>query len=877
MAPRDDPSPTGHLAAARTALENEDLAGAVRHVASALSEDPNRSEALTLLDEVLAASDDSLQLLPDDDLPASSGMKAVHAYILADQGRLPEAVEMLLGVITDRPDVLYIDWVLGWLQRPEAAGRLDMDKLVGFVGALVEQFPALTAPHSGARDTLARMPLFIQLVRRTQPADSHFLAVSVALLRRLGNLDEALKLAREAYAQEPDLQTTLALAGAHASRDELDEALQVYRDALERDPTDVTARINMADLLVHRGELPEAQELFAEILEREPEHEAARPSYYYLRFVTGAGGTWRDQLLTLAEEQPDNERAKWLAQRLTPYLGYLPDPPDLISRLDRPANSSDSTLSLSVLEAPSNYLAFDWLGKREVHVARVQKPDPRLPRSRVDYLLWTYDGTRPSVAVASPAPRVRNAVAELASQPYRLDAWWGQARRLVQQLGLTEADDVLATMVHPPGVAHVDQPAAWVYRVQIASALVLAHLDGGWEDSLRRSALLALANGPMDWTVDAALVALAALARDEEDAAPEIVRLFRELRKQTPVDGTICYYPALLWCSLRLPDLPDEERADLRQRIRRWETTREAERHYRQALAHAGKGEFDLAVTELTETLRLDPESADAFQERAALALRRGDARQALEDFTRALELRPGTAAVHLGRGQAQLRLGRSDHALADFTAAADLAPWDWQPWYRRGLAHVARKEHEQAAAAFTEVVHLAPEQPEGYLQRALAYTQLGRLDRAIDDYTEQIRLNPASPLAYNFRARLHYRQGSHAAAVADHLRAIELDPANANTHSQLAWIWATCPDAAIRDGGRAVAAAQKACELTEWQKAHCLDALAAAHAENGRFDDAVRWAERAVELAREGERPAYQQRLDAYRQRQPWRDRSPT
>ena len=75
MAPRDDPSPTGDLAAARTALENEDLAGAVRHVASALGEDPNRSEALTLLDEVLAASDDPLQLFPDDDLPASSGMK----------------------------------------------------------------------------------------------------------------------------------------------------------------------------------------------------------------------------------------------------------------------------------------------------------------------------------------------------------------------------------------------------------------------------------------------------------------------------------------------------------------------------------------------------------------------------------------------------------------------------------------------------------------------------------------------------------------------------------------------------------------------------------------------------------------------------------
>src|SRR5262245_29901748 len=193
--PRDDSGPAGPLDAARLALEKGDLPAAARHVASALGEDPNRSDALGLLDEIIAAAADPADLLPDDDLPTTSGLAAVHAYVLADQGRVPEAIDKLLGVISERPDVLYIDWVLGWLQRPEAAGRLDTDKLAGFVGALLEQYPALTAPHGGGRDTLGRMPLFVQLVRRTQPADGHFLAVSVGLLCRLGNLDEALKLA----------------------------------------------------------------------------------------------------------------------------------------------------------------------------------------------------------------------------------------------------------------------------------------------------------------------------------------------------------------------------------------------------------------------------------------------------------------------------------------------------------------------------------------------------------------------------------------------------------------------------------------------------------------------------------------------------------
>ncbi|HYT93034.1 MAG TPA: tetratricopeptide repeat protein, partial [Gemmataceae bacterium] len=480
MTSRDDSSSAGHLAAARQALEKEDLSAAVRHIASALGEDPNRSEALALLDEIIAAAEDPLDLIPSDDLPASSGQSAVHAYILADQDRIPEAIDKLLGVIGERPDVLYIDWVLGWLQRPEAANKLDMDKLAAFVGGLLEQFAALTAPRGGGRDTLARMPLFIQLVRRTQPADSHFLAVATALLCRLGNLDEALKLAREAYDREPCLQTAVAVASAHAHRSELDQALKAFRDALGHEPGDIQARLHMADLLVNYGRLPEAQELYAEVLEREPGQECAQPSFYFLNLVTTNEESWRDKLLALADEQPDNERAQRLAQQVTPYAGYLPDPPDLTASLQQANEHSGSAAWLPYVEAPSNYVAFDWLQRMNVSVARVQKPDPRLPRCRVDYLLWTYDDTRPRIAVPPPTSGVGQAVAEFANQPYRLEAWWGGARRLARQMSVAQVDDLLATMVYPPAVSRVERPAAWVFRVQVAAALVLAHIDGGW-------------------------------------------------------------------------------------------------------------------------------------------------------------------------------------------------------------------------------------------------------------------------------------------------------------------------------------------------------------------------------------------------------------
>ena len=83
---------------------------------------------------------------------------------------------------------------------------------------------------------------------------------------------------------------------------------------------------------------------------------------------------------------------------------------------------------------------------------------------------------------------------------------------------------------------------------------------------------------------------------------------------------------------------------------------------------------------------------------------------------------------------------------------------------------------------------------------------------------------------------------------------------------------WASSADEATRDGRRAVEYARRCCEWTTWEDASCLDALAAAHAECGEFAEAVRHAEKAVELAEGGRKAEYRARLDLYRAGRPYR-----
>lgn len=93
---------------------------------------------------------------------------------------------------------------------------------------------------------------------------------------------------------------------------------------------------------------------------------------------------------------------------------------------------------------------------------------------------------------------------------------------------------------------------------------------------------------------------------------------------------------------------------------------------------------------------------------------------------------------------------------------------------------------------------------------------------------------------------------------------------------NDLAWLRATHPNAAARQGAEAVRLAERACQLTRRGEPFLLGTLAAAYAEAGRFEDAVRTAEEARGLAAaRGDRPlaALNEKLLAYyRARQPYR-----
>ncbi|MCE9562496.1 MAG: tetratricopeptide repeat protein [Planctomycetes bacterium] len=291
--------------------------------------------------------------------------------------------------------------------------------------------------------------------------------------------------------------------------------------------------------------------------------------------------------------------------------------------------------------------------------------------------------------------------------------------------------------------------------------------------------------------------------------------------------------------------------------------------------AHAERGDTESALRDYATAIANDPENLPRYLLwRAQLHLDCEDFTKAEADVSAVIVADPGNAEAHFTRGTIRQQDGDHVGAAEAYTAALAIKPDHPFALLGRAHCHFVRKDFPAVIADCDRVLTLMPGLVKAYELRGTARKSLGNFEGALADFNEAIKLAPSSVMPYNYRAGLHYARQNYGGAVRDHMEALKRDPRHAGTFNQLAWVWSTCPDPDVRNGQRARECATRACELTEWSEAGFLDTLAAAYAECGEFDDAVKWQEKAMELL-DGdlEKEAdYQTRLDQYHLRKPAR-----
>jgi tetratricopeptide (TPR) repeat protein len=314
-------------------------------------------------------------------------------------------------------------------------------------------------------------------------------------------------------------------------------------------------------------------------------------------------------------------------------------------------------------------------------------------------------------------------------------------------------------------------------------------------------------------------------------------------------------------------------------------------------------GELDGAIADFTKSLELDLDPV-VLTNRGSAWTQKNELDKALADFTAAIDLAPDMAASFLNRGRLYGTLGDHVKASADLSEYLALEPQDWSAYALRGIAYYFAKEHDRAIKDLDKAIRHFPNEVDLYIFRGSALNYQGRYDRAIIDFDRAIALDPKQSEAFNYRgvawmqknvrdksladfnraiqldsnsqtayqnrANLLSLQGEFAKAAADFQRAFELAPKDTTILSNYSWLLATAPDDKVRNGKRAVEMALQVCEVAGWDQPGLLENLAAAYAESGDFENAIKWQTKVVALLKEdsAEEAA---RLELYRNHQPY------
>jgi len=243
-----------------------------------------------------------------------------------------------------------------------------------------------------------------------------------------------------------------------------------------------------------------------------------------------------------------------------------------------------------------------------------------------------------------------------------------------------------------------------------------------------------------------------------------------------------------------------------------------------------------------------DPESrneaAECQRVLGAIAHEKGELETAMSHYLRSLEITPDQKPVRTELMRVYLRTGEVSKAAEQVEAILTRQRNDFENLAQLGKLRQQLGQKEEAIALFRE---------------SLA-----------------VRFHPETSAAL---ADLLRAQGESAEALVHYAASLKARPQHPLTANNYAWILATHPDPALRDGAKAKHWAQLACDATDNRIPPLLGTLAAAHAELGQFERALEISKMAATLAHEYKKEDLANRLadrmKSYQTQKPFRDLS--
>ena len=299
---------------------------------------------------------------------------------------------------------------------------------------------------------------------------------------------------------------------------------------------------------------------------------------------------------------------------------------------------------------------------------------------------------------------------------------------------------------------------------------------------------------------------------------------------------------------------------------------------------HLAMGNFDEALKDVEAAEQERPDFPPIWEQKYRIFLEQEKYTDALAAAKRLQTLAESPLNV-LWEIHALTELKRYDEAIEGVKTLREKYP-NTEQWVSVLVdIYSKQKDFDKALAVVEEQLAKSPEELRWILVKTGVYTEQKKWDEAITWLESHLQKTPDSIILnlsllevlydkksyreakerlrqmlekepdnltlLRFDSQLSISLGLHGEAVEALSKVIESDPRDSTSLNNLAWLMATSPQDAIRDGNRAVELAEKAGELTRHKEAFVLSTLAAAYAEAGNFEKAREWSRASVEVAK--------------------------
>jgi protein O-mannosyl-transferase len=251
----------------------------------------------------------------------------------------------------------------------------------------------------------------------------------------------------------------------------------------------------------------------------------------------------------------------------------------------------------------------------------------------------------------------------------------------------------------------------------------------------------------------------------------------------------------------------------------------------------------------------------------------------AVKHYYAALKIRPDLVAAHLNLGISLRKDGKLDEAIRHFSKAVRLESDCVEARYELGYTLEKKGDLTGAIQHYIEAKRMYPVKAKVYNNLGIILANRNKEKAAIYNFSRAIQIDPNYAGAYYNLGKIFLNQGNIEKAILHFKKALRFNPRMTEALFNLSWILATHEDKSYRNGKDAVELALKLCKIKQYRQALALDALAAAYAENGRYDEAVLTARKALKQALElGPKElvqALKQRLKLYQNKTPYRQKT--